>query len=250
MAGVTACFLVLSQLAIAYPLLSTRAAYVTHHHGALLNYELELIELFNRTRPSVVFVSTLSTVFNPFMMNVMEIPSQTGSGFVWDNAGHIVTNFHVLGLPPPNAQSGYKSPEYMVSFLSEDGSREGVKAAVKGFDSNKDVAVLKLQSLPVSQRLKCIELGSSDSLRVGQLALAIGNPFGLDQTLTTGVVSGLGRQVMAPNRKTIYNMIQTDAAVNNSANSLSSFLTVPTIHRSTLEIAVVRCSMPAGNLSE
>ena len=189
-------------------------------HCSLLNYELELIELFNRTRPSVVFVSTLSTVFNPFMMNVLEIPSQTGSGFVWDPSGHVVTNYHVLGM---SSQTGAASAEYMVSFLSEDGGREGVKATVKGFDADKDVAVLKLQSLPVSQRLKCIEVGSSDSLRVGQLALAIGNPFGLDQTLTTGVVSGLGRQVMAPNRRTIYNMIQTDAAVILYLHTPSAF---------------------------
>ena len=215
MIGFTVCLLLLGQLAFSFHPLSTRTLSTNRHFAALLNYELELIELFNRTRPSVVFVSTLSTVFNPFMMNVMEIPSQTGSGFVWDSSGHIVTNYHVLGLSPQNAQTGSPSTEYMVSFLSEDGSREGVKATVRGFDSDKDVAVLKLQSLPVSQRLKCIELGSSDSLRVGQLALAIGNPFGLDQTLTTGVVSGLGRQVMAPNRKTIYNMIQTDAAVNS-----------------------------------
>jgi S1-C subfamily serine protease len=140
----------------------------------------------------------------------MELPSQTGSGFVWDQEGHIVTNYHVLGVPPSDIISS-SFGEYMVSFVNKDGSREGIKATVRGVDADKDVAVLRLSSLP--RTFKCIDVGSSEDLRVGQIALAIGNPFGLDQTLTVGVVSGLGRQVTAPNAKVIYNMIQTDAAV-------------------------------------
>lgn len=181
----------------------------------LKDFENELINVFDSSRPSVVFISTLSTVFNPFMMNVLEIPSQTGSGFVWDTIGHIVTNFHVLGISTEKALFNTENfGEYMVSFVNENGVKEGIKAIVKGIDIDKDIAVLKLSNLPRSQQLKCIGLGNSEALRVGQLALAIGNPFGLDQTLTSGVVSGLGRQVIAPNRKTIYNMIQTDAAIN------------------------------------
>ena len=182
--------------------------------ASLLSYEAELMQLFNKTRPSVVFVSTLSTVFNPFMMNVLEIPSQSGSGFVWDRSGHIVTNYHVLGATQSSTNPPILPNEFMVSFVNEDGSREGIKASVKGVDADKDVAVLLLSSLPKTQRLTCVKLGDSESLRVGQLTLAIGNPFGLDQTLTTGVVSGLGRQVATSSKKVIYNMIQTDAAIN------------------------------------
>jgi S1-C subfamily serine protease len=180
--------------------------------ASLLEYENELIALFENARPSVVFISTLNTVFNPWRMNVMEIPSQSGSGYVWDLDGIIVTNYHVLGQPATGLVDTYA--EYMVSFVNKDGSREGIKAKVCGVDADKDVAVLKLNTLPTTQKLKCIDVGVSECLRVGQLTLAIGNPFGLDQTLTTGVVSGLGRQVMAPNKKTIFNMIQTDAAIN------------------------------------
>jgi S1-C subfamily serine protease len=133
------------------------------------------------------------------------------SGFVWDSDGHIVTNYHVLG-PAAN--------DVLITFLNDDGSRNSWRAKVRGVDKDKDIAVLKLydesdnKKVLTKENVRAIQIGSSKNLRVGQFAIAIGNPFGLDQTLTTGIVSGLGRQVASPSRKPIYNMIQTDAAIN------------------------------------
>lgn len=184
----------------------------------LLNdQENAMISLFERARPSVVYISTFMQTFNPLQLNVMEVPNQTGSGFVWDAFGHVVTNYHVLGSAPL-AQN-----DVQITFLNDDGFRETWRAKVRGVDADKDIAVLKLtedttdrrgRETSVRRPIRPISLGSSKNLRVGQFAIAIGNPFGLDQTLTTGVVSGLGRQVMSPTRKAIYNMIQTDAAIN------------------------------------
>jgi S1-C subfamily serine protease len=175
----------------------------------LSTQENAMINLFEKVRPSVVYVSTLLEAFNPMSMNVMEISSQTGSGFVWDSNGHIVTNYHVLGPTKSEVQ---------ITFLNDDGSRNARRAKVRGVDIDKDIAVLKLiEESDVQknkQEIQPIALGSSKNLRVGQFAIAIGNPFGLDQTLTTGIVSGLGRQVASPSKKPIYNMIQTDAAIN------------------------------------
>ena len=122
-----------------------------------------------------------------------------------------MTNYHVLG---PTAN------DVLITFLNDDGSRNSWKAKVRGVDKDKDIAVLKLYSESDNKKVltkdsvQAIQIGSSKNLRVGQFAIAIGNPFGLDQTLTTGIVSGLGRQVASPTRKPIYNMIQTDAAIN------------------------------------
>ena len=133
------------------------------------------------------------------------------TGFVWDTNGHIVTNYHVLG---PTIS------DVLITFLNDDGSRNSWRARVRGVDADKDIAVLKLydesdnKKLLTKDSVRPIQLGVSKNLRVGQFAIAIGNPFGLDQTLTTGIVSGLGRQVASPTRKPIYNMIQTDAAIN------------------------------------
>jgi len=183
----------------------------------LLNeQENAMISLFERVRPSVVYISTFLQAFNPLQLNVMEVPNQTGSGFVWDAFGHVVTNYHVIG---PTALTS----DVQITFLNDDGCRETWRAKVRGVDADKDIAVLKLTEDTTDRRgresmarraIRPVPLGVSKSLRVGQLAIAIGNPFGLDQTLTTGVVSGLGRQVMSPTRKPIYNMIQTDAAIN------------------------------------
>ena len=182
----------------------------------LLNeQENAMISLFERVRPSVVYISTFLQAFNPLQLNVMEVPNQTGSGFVWDAFGHVVTNYHVVGPSAVNS-------DVQITFLNDDGFRETWRAKVRGVDADKDIAVLKLTEDTTDRRgregaarraIRPVPLGASKSLRVGQLAIAIGNPFGLDQTLTTGVVSGLGRQVMSPTRKPIYNMIQTDAAI-------------------------------------
>lgn len=134
----------------------------------------------------------------------------TNLGFVWDTDGHIVTNYHVLGP---------STSDVLITFLNDDGSRNSWRAKVKGVDADKDIAVLKLYDESDNKKqtieaVRPIQVGVSKNLRVGQFAIAIGNPFGLDQTLTTGIVSGLGRQVASPTKRPIYNMIQTDAAIN------------------------------------
>lgn len=167
--------------------------------SAVKSSEEQIIKLFEKNTPSVVFINTFTEQVDAFSLNVMEIPYGTGSGFVWDKDGHIVTNYHVI--------RNSKSAQVIVTSL--DGkSTKAYKAMVTGVDPDKDIAVLYVDN---QKRLpwKPIEIGSSTNLRVGQFTLAIGNPFGLDHTLTTGVVSGLGREVRSPNNKPISNVIQT-----------------------------------------
>jgi len=164
----------------------------------------------------------------------MEVPIGSGSGFIWDTEGHIVTNFHVVQsaksaqvaiLTASNGSLSSSSikPAYTSvrpGALGSDGStvlkdftRSVYKAKVVGVDPTKDIAVLKVDDVPIRE-LRPIELGTSTGLRVGQGSLAIGNPFGLDHTLTTGVISGIGREVKSPIGRPISNVIQTDAAIN------------------------------------
>eukprot|EP00607_Mallomonas_marina_P006401 CAMPEP_0182426036 /NCGR_PEP_ID=MMETSP1167-20130531/12520_1 /TAXON_ID=2988 /ORGANISM="Mallomonas Sp, Strain CCMP3275" /LENGTH=385 /DNA_ID=CAMNT_0024607191 /DNA_START=290 /DNA_END=1447 /DNA_ORIENTATION=+ len=168
--------------------------------------EKQRIHVFDTVRPSVVYISRIQQAYNPVGMNIMDIPAQTGSGFVWDNK-HIVTNYHVVGSDKAEVQ---------VTFVDNEGRRDTYKAKVRGVDVDKDVAVLSLvqQQDEVNKVLRPLTMGCSEALRVGQNAMAIGNPFGLDHTLTTGVVSGLGREIVSPGRRPIYNMIQTDAPIN------------------------------------
>jgi len=132
--------------------------------------------------------------------NPIEITQGTGTGFVWDEEGHIVTNFHVIK----------DSDRVKVTLAGDDRAYD---ADVIGKAENRDVAVLKLVDVP-SSRLHALAIGTSSDLLVGQRVYAIGNPFGLDQTLTTGVISGLGRELRTQNNHKITNVIQTDAAIN------------------------------------
>ncbi len=159
--------------------------------------EEELItNLYQRVSPSVVHI-TAQVMTMSFYFGAM--PSEgTGSGFVYDTDGHIVTNNHVI--------EGADSIE--VKFSDE----MSYPAVVVGSDPANDLAVLKVD-LPPGQ-LAALQLGNSAELRVGQRAIAIGNPFGLDQTLTTGVISALGRPLQTDSDSLIYNVIQTDAAIN------------------------------------
>ncbi|RMG98447.1 MAG: PDZ domain-containing protein [Chloroflexi bacterium] len=155
-----------------------------------------ITNLYARVSPSVVHITsriiTMSFFFGP-------MPSEgTGSGFVLDKEGHIVTNFHVI----EDAES------IEVRFSDET----SVPAEVIGVDPPNDLAVLKVNVPP--EQLIPVELGSSADLRVGQRAIAIGNPFGLDRTLTTGVISALGRPLQRDDNSVIFNVIQTDAAIN------------------------------------
>ncbi|MEM8961237.1 MAG: trypsin-like peptidase domain-containing protein [Acidobacteriota bacterium] len=156
------------------------------------------IRVFREAIPSVVFVSSSIVRRDRFTLNVMEIPQGTGSGFIWDDQGHVVTNFHVV-------QNGER-------FSVLIGEQTELDAELVGVAPDKDLAVLRLLEIP--DDLRPMRVGASGSLLVGQRVLAIGNPFGLDQTLTIGVVSALGRELTSPSGRQIRDVIQTDAAIN------------------------------------
>jgi S1-C subfamily serine protease len=164
----------------------------------LAQEERATIALFERASPSVVYVTSLARQRDFFSMNVQEIPQGSGSGFIWDRQGHVVTNFHVI-------QGG---SNWQVT-LSDQSNWD---AEVVGYAPEKDLAVLRIR--PPQNRLTPLPLGNSDNLRVGQAVFAIGNPFGLDQTLTTGVVSALGREIQSVGGVPIRDVVQTDAAIN------------------------------------
>ncbi len=156
------------------------------------------IEVFRRSAPSVCFITTVALRRDFFSMDVLRIPQGSGSGFVWDKQGHVVTNFHVI--------SGGQAVRVTLADQSE------WDAEVVGVAPDKDLAVLRVAADP--SRLVPLPLGSSATLAVGQKVLAIGNPFGLDHSLTIGVVSALGRELESPSSRIIRDVIQTDAAIN------------------------------------
>jgi S1-C subfamily serine protease len=167
---------------------------------------LSINAIYRRAAPGVVQVTSTSVVKldnNPFF-EIPGFPQQEtqralGSGFVIDKAGHIVTNYHVI--------AGAKSVE--VSFSNHD----SMKARIVGKDPGTDLAVLKVDAR--SRALTPLTLGNSDAVRVGDAVVAIGNPFGLDRSVTAGIVSALQRSIQAPNSYAIDHVIQTDAAINH-----------------------------------
>jgi S1-C subfamily serine protease len=165
--------------------------------GNLAEDEKATIRLFKQSSQSVVYITT-SEVGRDFNMDVLEIPHGSGSGFIWDEKGHVVTNYHVV----------QGSNRFRVTLADQT----TVAAVLIGGDPNKDLAVLRIEVPP--QGLPALLVGTSSKLEVGQKVFAIGNPFGLDQTLTTGVISGVGRQIQGQNGRKIDGMIQTDAAIN------------------------------------
>lgn len=156
------------------------------------------IRLFESSAPTVCFITTSTLREDFWNRNVMEIPSGTGSGFIWDKEGHVITNFHVI-------QNASK-----IKVTLAD--RSVYDAEVIGHEANKDLAVLKIKA--PADKLIPIPVGQSSNLKVGQSVYAIGNPFGLDQTLTTGVISALGREITSLTGRPIRDVIQTDAAIN------------------------------------
>ena len=174
------------------------AARVISTRRELTDDELATIDLFENTSPSVVYITSLAVRQDFFSRNITEIPSGTGSGFVWDKSGHIVTNFHVI-----------RGADRAQITLADQSTWD---ARLVGFAPEKDLAVLKIDVPP--EFLRPIPIGTSEDLRVGQSVYAIGNPFGLDQTLTTGVISALGREIESVARIPIRDVIQTDAAIN------------------------------------
>lgn len=166
--------------------------------GDLSQGERATIALFRQASPSVVHITTISVQRDLFTLNLYQIPEGTGSGFVWDNSGNIITNFHVI----QNADAAQVT-------LSD---QSNWKARRVGVAPDKDLAVLRIDA--PANRLQPIVVGTSKNLQVGQSVFAIGNPFGLDQSLTTGVVSALGREIESVTRRPIQGVIQTDAAIN------------------------------------
>ena len=160
--------------------------------------ELHTIRLFENASPSVCYITTKTRQRNYWNYNVTEVPSGSGSGFVWDKDGHIITNFHVI-----NGAS-----RAIVTLANG----ESYDAEVAGIAREKDLAVLKINA-PVNE-LDPIPVGTSTGIRVGQAVYAIGNPFGLDQTLTTGIVSALDREIKSQAGVPIRGVIQSDAAIN------------------------------------
>jgi S1-C subfamily serine protease len=166
--------------------------------GALDEDEVKNIALFERASPAVVFITSIAVRQDAFSLDSTEIPQGSGSGFVWDAQGHVVTNYHVVA-----------GADVARVTLADQSNWD---AKLVGWAPEKDVAVLKIDA--PAARLHPLPLGSSDDLRVGQKVFAIGNPFGLDQTLTTGVISALGREIQSMANVPIRDVIQTDAAIN------------------------------------
>lgn len=168
----------------------------------LLPQERTTIALFEAASPSVVHIESIAVRRDAFTLNLLKIPAGTGTGFIWDEEGHVVTNFHVI-------QNASNAPGGIRVTLSDQTTWD---AEFIGAEPNKDLAVLKIDA--PTEKLKPLRKGASRDLKVGQMVLAIGNPFGLDQTLTTGVISGLGREIEAVTGRTIQGVVQTDAAIN------------------------------------
>jgi S1-C subfamily serine protease len=167
----------------------------------LLPEERTTVSIFQKNAPKVVFVHRLARVVN-HSYEMMHVSAGAGSGIIWDDEGHIVTNFHVIN----NAQD-----------IAVTIGKMTYPVEVIGTEPRKDLAVLKLKSKKAIESLKGFEpfkLAKSEDLLVGQKVIAIGNPFGLDHSLTTGVISALGRQIKGIAGNTIRDMVQTDAAIN------------------------------------
>jgi S1-C subfamily serine protease len=165
--------------------------------GDLGEDEKTTIEIFRRASPSVVFITTLSRQPRGFF-EIQEVPQGAGSGFVWDGQGHVVTNFHVI--------QGASAARVSLHDRSE------WDATLVGAAPDQDLAVLRIRA--PGEKLVPILVGASRDLQVGQKVFAIGNPFGLDFTLTTGIVSALGRSIPSLTGRRIDDVIQTDAAIN------------------------------------
>ncbi len=166
--------------------------------GELAQSERNSIDVFEQSSPSVVFITTSQRVMDFWTRNILNVERGTGSGVLWDEHGHLVTNNHVID----------QASEASVRLI--DG--RSYKAVLIGSSPAHDLAVLRINvpfNLPPA-----VPIGTSNDLKVGQKVLAIGNPFGLDHTLTTGVVSALDRSIEAEKGGTIDHLIQTDAAIN------------------------------------
>ena len=166
--------------------------------GSLAEDEQNNIAVFKAASPMTVNITTLTSSRSLFSHDATQVPQGTGSGFIWDAQGHVVTNFHVI-----------QSANGALVTLSDHSTW---KAVLVGAFPDRDLAVLRIDAPP--EKLKPIAVGTSKDLQVGQKVYAIGNPFGLDQTMTTGIISALDREIESVTQRTIRGVIQTDAAIN------------------------------------
>ena len=169
----------------------------------LTTEEQATVKLFQQNTPSVVYITNIAKVKgsgSKFSLDATEVPRGSGTGFVWDDVGHIITSYHVVR----------KASNLKVTTIDQS----AYTARLIGFDEDKDVALLQVQDLEAMKKFRPIKAGTCKTLLVGQKVLAIGNPFGLDHTLTQGIVSGLGRVINSQSGRPITGIIQTDAAIN------------------------------------
>lgn len=188
-----------TSLALAFSLIPLLSQSAPDYLSFQTEDEHNNIEIFSAASPSVVFVTNNALVrSNPFSRNVQEIPRGAGTGFIWDESGLIVTNYHVV-----------QDANRVMIRLQDQSSWE---AEVVGLAPDKDLALLRIDA--PAEKLIALPLGESSALQVGRKVVAIGNPFGLDTTLTVGVVSALGREITSLTNRTIRDVIQTDASIN------------------------------------
>lgn len=171
----------------------------------LISDEKNTIDVFKESSPLVVSVDSIAQTADIFSLRTEEIPAGSGTGFIWDDKGHVITNFHVIQA------ARYSNTQIFVT--TKGGKR--LKAEIVGIEPRKDIAVLKVKNLKTKLKGFSEKLANSTQLQVGQKVLAIGSPFGFEQTLTKGIISALNRSMPTVSRSiTIRNMIQTDASIN------------------------------------
>jgi len=166
--------------------------------GPLTAEERGNISVFESSKASVVYITTSERVMDYWTLHVQTVPHGTGSGFIWDSAGHVVTNLHVIADASAATVRLADGKDYPATLI--------------GISRTHDIAVLQIK-IPASSAVP-IPIGTSHDLQVGQKVYAIGNPFGLDWTLTTGIVSALDRSLTGENGNLIQHLVQTDAAIN------------------------------------
>lgn len=161
--------------------------------------EQNTVDIFDNAAPGTVFVTQNQIVRDRYTMRATEVPAGSGSGFIWDADGHIVTNYHVIDGSSHLTVTLYNQKTYPAKFI--------------GGEPRKDIAVLKIDA-PADELTPIPRPDDGYELAVGQKAIAIGNPFGLDHTITTGIISAMGRDQLGYGGVTIRDMIQTDASIN------------------------------------
>jgi S1-C subfamily serine protease len=198
LAALTLCVVLSLALIVSRPAAVEAAPRPVTPRGTLTVEEQANIQVFETWKSSVVYISTSQRVVDFWTRNVMSVPRGTGSGFIWDEQGHVITNLHVISGAADATIKLADGREYQAT-------RVGVSEA-------HDIAVLRIE-VP-EKRPAPLKIGASRDLRVGQKVFAIGNPFGLDWSLTTGIVSALDRSLDGEDGGVIRHLIQTDAAIN------------------------------------